>query len=77
MFSTHTSDLHHFAARVDHVPVTDTVDGALVEGHDVSGERARLVAEHVLHLQRALLQCGKGSWVGRTVDEHPPVRVPR
>ena len=54
-----------------------SVDGALVEGHDVLGERSCLVAEDVLDLAQLLVQCG-GPGLCRSVAlgvVHLPVPV--
>lgn len=51
--------LTHFASLITYEYRTaDLCDGALVELHDVAGERARLVAEDVLHHSELLVQVG-------------------
>lgn len=54
---TYRSDFDALASRVDQITVGDAVDGALVERHDVTGECAGFVAEHVLHLKHAVVHC--------------------
>lgn len=57
--------------------VSFAVDGTLVEGHDVLGERPRFVAEDVLDLAELLVQRGGASFSGRVVlcVVHLPVPV--
>ena len=65
------------AARLPRLTVTLPVDGALVESHDVLGERAGLVREDVLDLAQLLVQRG-GPGLGRGVAAgmvHLPVPV--
>ena len=50
--------LHCVCECVSSLTVTLPIDGALVEGHDVLGERARLVREDVLDLAQLLVQRG-------------------
>lgn len=53
-------------AFVDDVPVLLSVDGALVEVHDVLREGSGLVREDVLDLTQLLVE-GRGSSLGRRV----------
>ena len=46
--------------------IDNSVDAALLEGHDVLGERARLVREDVLHLAQQVVEAG-ASRFGRQV----------
>ncbi len=52
------ADLDLVVVLVVQVAVHGAVDGALVEGHDVLGERARLVAEDVLDLAEFFVEGG-------------------
>lgn len=57
--------------------VTFAVDGALVEGHDILGERSCFIAEDVLDLAELLVQRGGASLSGSVVPGivHLPVPV--
>ena len=62
---------------VEDVPVALAADAGLVEGHDVLGERPRLVTEDVLDLAELLVQRGGASLGGRVAPcvVHLPVPV--
>lgn len=57
--------------------ISISVDGALVEGHDVLSEGSSLVAENILHLTQLLIQrrTPSLSCCVTTTAEHPPVPV--
>ena len=65
--------------------VDDAADAALLEGHDVLRERARLVREHVPHLAQLVVEAGAAGLGGHVlwrvvhlyvpVDEHAVAQV--
>lgn len=56
--------------------VAPAVDGALVEDHDVLGERPRLVGEDVLYLTQLLVQRGSAGLRGRPLLRTEHLLVP-
>lgn len=60
------------------VPTVDNaIDAALLEGHDVLGEGARLVRENVLHLAQLVVEAGASRFsrkvLGLVIHVHVPV----
>ena len=56
--------------------IDNSVDAALLEGHDVLGERARLVGEDVLHLAQQVVEAGASRFGGQVLGLVVHVLVP-
>ena len=56
--------------------VDNSADAALLEGHDVLGERARLVGEDVLHLAQQVVEAGASRFGGQVLGLIVHVLVP-
>lgn len=56
--------------------VDNSIDAALLEGHDVLGERARLVGEDVLHLAQQVVEAGASRFGGQVLGLVVHVLVP-